>query len=69
MSFPFPFEKEGYRLMDKDVASANVAVEKDFLFQLIAKNNLTVDKVALGFWHSGERNDEQPNFQDVVHAA
>lgn len=64
-AYQFPFEKNGFRLMDDDVASANVALQKDFLFELIAKNNLTVAAEHLGFWNSGIRKG-QPNFQDVL---
>jgi hypothetical protein len=61
--FNFSIEREGYRLMNDKIKSANIAIDKERL-KLMAKNaNLEIVSITDGFWK------ETPNaveFQDFV---
>lgn len=63
--FTFPFEKEGYRLMDQKVQAANVALESTFLEKMISDAGLKISKKQNGFWTTGKRN-AFGNFQDIL---
>ena len=61
--FNFSIEREGYRLMNDKVKSANIAIDKERL-QLMAKNaNLEIISILDGFWKSTPNAIE---FQDFV---
>lgn len=61
--FSFPVKKEGYRLMSEKVKSGNIAIHKDQLKAMMAKNNLTVVDIHDGFWKGTQAAVE---YQDVV---
>lgn len=65
-SFYFPYKYSGYRLMDKDVKSANVAFEKRFLFDdIISKTKLDVEQFLPGRW-CGRKKEDTVDFQDTL---
>lgn len=63
--FVFRIAKEGYRLMDEKVQSANIAFSKDRIEQMVANADLTLERIEPGFWRPDVAKGEQ-DFQDVV---
>ena len=64
-SFAFPFDYGHYRLMDKQVQSANVAFEISWLESVCAANGLQIQRIHHGYWSGLEKSDCL-NFQDIV---
>jgi cyclopropane fatty-acyl-phospholipid synthase-like methyltransferase len=65
-AFQFPYNYGHYRLMDKQVQSANVAfAEKHLLEKFVDKSGLALRSLHYGHW-SGRLKADCPNFQDVV---
>ncbi|WP_299261653.1 class I SAM-dependent methyltransferase [uncultured Aquimarina sp.] len=59
----FPFEMGNYRLMSKNVISANVAFKNEFLLRMIDESNLKVENVIDGFWKTISTDDNE--YQDI----
>ena len=64
--FLFPFAAEDYRLMSKDVKSANIALKEELLDKLILQSNLKRIKTIEGYWKDNISNHGKNNFQDMV---
>ncbi|MBR9922749.1 MAG: class I SAM-dependent methyltransferase [Bacteroidetes bacterium] len=63
--FSFPHAYEGYSLMDDKVKRANVAFDKDFLYNMIRESGLEVVKMLPGFWPNRDKESCE-EFQDVL---
>ena len=63
--FNFPIQKEGYRLMDAKVKSANIAIEKAKLDQMISNSGLKKIKIIEGYWKDGLEKEDN-DFQDIL---
>ncbi len=64
--FNFPFEGEGYRLMDDKVTAANIALEDVYLEELIQHAQLTKKHFDPGHWRDKSMKLSVPEFQDIV---
>lgn len=64
-AYTFPYTKKDYSLMDDEVTSANVAVDKTYLWEMIELNGLQVQATHWGFWDTGIKLNKA-NFQDVL---
>ncbi|MNT81665.1 hypothetical protein D3C72_2212830 [compost metagenome] len=63
--FKFPVLKDRYRLIDDQVEEANIAIEKDYLSEMIQKSGLEVDYVK-GFWSDFTLDKNDIDFQDIA---
>jgi len=63
-SFNFSIKKDGYRLMNDKVKSANIAIHKNKLNAMLEMENLILIKIIDGFW-KGNR-DNKIEYQDIV---
>lgn len=59
----FPFDMGNYKLMSQKVVAANVAYQKEFLYDMAQQSELKVEKVIDGFWKSAKTN--QNEYQDM----
>jgi SAM-dependent methyltransferase len=64
--FKFPIKKNGYRLMNKDVKSGNIAIHKNNLKIMLNKENLDVVNIIDGFWKDKSKYSKNASYQDVV---
>jgi len=64
--FKFPIKKSGYRLMNEDVKSGNIAFHKDTLKAMLNKENLEIVKIIDGFWKDKSKHSKNASYQDVV---
>ena len=62
--FHFPVARDGYRLMDEKVQSANVAFQIEKLIRMIGDAGLKVEKEIPGFWKV--EKDGGNDFQDLL---
>ncbi|MES2431542.1 MAG: class I SAM-dependent methyltransferase [Bacteroidota bacterium] len=60
----FEVDKEHYWLMDKNVTSANICIEKDHLKKMVEKNDLMLDKNVDGYWRNFNLKNEN-DYQDI----
>jgi len=65
-SFRFPVKRDGFRLMDKKVKSANVAFEEKNLLNIISDSGFTLTKRVAGYWKNIENKNELIDFQDII---
>lgn len=63
IKFQFPYQYNGYSLMDKNVKEANIAYEETFLSSILKKNGLSTLSIYQGSWSNGA---SALDFQDVV---
>jgi SAM-dependent methyltransferase len=63
-SFNFSIKKDGYRLMNDKVKSANIAIHKDKLNAMLEMENLILIKIIDGFWKGNRENKIE--YQDIV---
>ena len=63
--FCFPVKKEGYRLMDVKVKSANIAIHQNKLDQIISETGLKLVTQIKGFWKNGIKKTDN-DFQDIA---
>lgn len=63
--FIFPFLKEGYRLMNEKVPSANIAFEDNNLKKMIHISGLEIAQQIDGEWKGTKTDDKLRDFQDV----
>lgn len=61
--FHFPIKKEGYRLMNNNVAYGNIAINVEKLKQMMHDSNLTIVNIYDGFWKGNNGAEE---YQDIV---
>jgi len=64
--FKFPIKKSGYRLMNDDVKSGNIAIHKDKLKAMMNQEKLEVVKIIDGFWKDKSKYSKNASYQDVV---
>ncbi len=64
--FSFPVDKGNYRLMSKNVKSANIALQADFLDKLIIDAGLRKIKVMEGYWKKDVSKQQNNDYQDIV---
>lgn len=64
--FSFPYKREGYRLMNDNVKSGNIAIHKDVLRGMLKKANLECLSITDGFWKSKIFDGTKKEFQDIV---
>ena len=64
--FKLPNKKDGYRLMNEDVKSGNIAIHKSTLKVMLAKENLEAVNIIDGFWKDSNAYSKDASYQDVV---
>jgi len=64
--FPFPVKKDGYRLMDAKVTSANIAFHESVLQKMIEESGLVLEQKIEGYWRDKRNEREENSFQDVL---
>ncbi|NJC27183.1 class I SAM-dependent methyltransferase [Neolewinella antarctica] len=64
--FKFPWLKDGYRLLNEEVKSANIAISELTLEQLLCGKNLMVDRIIEGYWKEHIGKTGANDFQDIV---
>lgn len=65
-SFSFPFKKEGYRLMDQNVKSANVAFNEQHILNIIKDKGFKITNIVNGYWKNIDNKNELTDFQDII---
>lgn len=64
--FKFPIKKNGYRLMNEDVKSGNIAIHKDTLKTMLLKEKMEIVDIIDGFWKDKSKYSKQGSYQDIV---
>ncbi|SHG67094.1 class I SAM-dependent methyltransferase [Winogradskyella jejuensis] len=64
--FNFPHKKEGYRLMNTNVTSGNIAIHKTKLANMISNANLELVTIVDGFWRGQNEAEDRNEYQDIV---
>jgi len=64
--FGFPVDKGNYKLMNEKVQGANIAIHKDEIHAMAERAGLKVEKIIDGFWVTGKKSIDHPEYQDVV---
>ncbi len=64
--FHFPVKREGYRLMDEQVKSANIALDEQLLAEFVAAAGLQQARLIQGYWMDPAMKTADNSFQDVV---
>ncbi len=65
--FNFPFKgDDGYRLMNENVKSGNIAIHKDKLDEMLKNAGLKRVKFIDGFWKDKVRDYSKKEYQDIV---
>ncbi len=64
-NFPHQFS-EGYRLMNKKVESANIAVSIPLLQQMTENAKLEIENIHFGYWNGFVSKENGGHFQDIV---
>ncbi|WP_323789425.1 class I SAM-dependent methyltransferase [Psychroserpens sp.] len=64
--FKFPIKKNGYRLMNEDVKSGNIAIHKNTLKTMLNKENLDLVEIIDGFWKDKSNYSKNASYQDIV---
>jgi hypothetical protein len=64
--FSFPVKKEGFRLMNENVKSGNIAIHKKKLSEMLSLENLELLNIIDGFWKDKVRDNAKAEYQDMV---
>lgn len=64
--FAFPHAGDGFRLMNEDVKSGNIAVHREKLEQMLEASGLQLVSLIEGFWKEGKKDEETREYQDLV---
>ncbi len=64
--FGFPIDKGNYKLMNEKVQGANIAIHIDEIHAMAKRAGLKVEKIMDGFWVTGKKSIDHPEYQDVV---
>lgn len=64
--FSFPVDKGNYKLMNEKVQGANIAIHKDEIYAMAERSGLKVNHIIDGFWKTGVKSAEHPEYQDIV---
>jgi ubiquinone/menaquinone biosynthesis C-methylase UbiE len=65
-AFGFPVKKEGYRLMNKNVKSANVAYEMDKILSTFTGKGFEINELIPGYWKDISYKNDLSDFQDIL---
>lgn len=65
-TFNFPVKKDGYRLMNINVTSANVALEGKKIFNSVKNRKFEILKVIPGYWKDINNKGDLTDFQDII---
>lgn len=64
--FNFPFTGDGYKLMNENVKSGNIAIHKSKLNEMLEKAKLKPIKIIDGFWKDDVYDKTKKEYQDIV---
>lgn len=64
--FSFPYKGNGFRLMNKNVKSGNIAIDKYELKQMLKKAGLKCLRIIDGFWKKDILDKARKEYQDIV---
>lgn len=64
--FKFPIKKNGYRLMNEEVKSGNIAIHKNKLKTMLNEEHLELVSVIDGFWKNKSKYAPDASYQDIV---
>ena len=64
--FNFPMKKDGFRLMNENVKSGNIAIHRNKLFQMLSEAHFEEVKIVDGFWKDEVRDIKKEEYQDIV---
>ncbi|WP_242156882.1 class I SAM-dependent methyltransferase [Aestuariivivens sediminis] len=64
--FNFPYKREGYRLMNENVKSGNIAIHKNVLKSMLQNAGMEYIRIVDGFWKSKTLNNTGREYQDIV---
>ncbi|MFK7810505.1 MAG: class I SAM-dependent methyltransferase, partial [Saprospiraceae bacterium] len=64
-AFTFDYHYGNYSLMDDKVKSANVAFQREYLMELVAKYGFVLEREIKGSW-CGRKKEEEIGYQDVL---
>ncbi|NNF29859.1 MAG: class I SAM-dependent methyltransferase [Flavobacteriaceae bacterium] len=64
--FSFPYNKDGYRLMDENVTSGNIAIQKERLQSMMREAGFLNVEIVEGFWKDAVRDTNKKEYQDMV---
>ena len=64
--FHFPVKKDGFRLMDEQVKSANIALDEQRLDEFITTAGLRRIRLVQGYWMAPAMKTADNTFQDVL---
>ncbi len=65
-SFRFPYKRKGYRLMNENVKSANVAFEEQHIVKIIKNRGFRITNIVHGYWKNIKNKRELTDFQDII---
>ena len=64
--FGFPYKKDDYCLMNENVKSGNIAINKTKIKQMLKKANLKFVKIEDGYWKGQNKNNSKKEYQDIL---
>lgn len=64
--FSFSVKKDGYRLMNENVKSGNIAIHKNKLTQMLVLEKFEVVDIIDGFWKDKVPDSKKEEYQDIV---
>lgn len=64
--FNFPVKRDGYRLLDKNVEEANIAIDYKKLSKMATDAGLKIENKVDGFWKDFSKEREKIDFQDII---
>ncbi|AGC76799.1 ubiquinone/menaquinone biosynthesis C-methylase UbiE [Nonlabens dokdonensis] len=64
--FQFPIKRDGFRLMHEDVTAGNIAIEEDFLLNMISIAGFKNVQIIHGFWKDQKYTGDKLEYQDTV---
>lgn len=64
--FSFPVKRDGFRLMNENVKSGNIAIDKMKLSIMLTQENFELVTIIDGFWKDKVRDNKKEEYQDMV---
>ena len=64
--FGFPYKKDDYCLMNENVKSGNIAINKTKIKQMLKKANLKFVKIEDGYWKGQNKDNSKKEYQDIL---
>lgn len=65
-NFHFSVKRDGYRLMDEQVKSANIAIDEALLSKMLNGKGFEAPKIVKGYWMNPAWEKPGIDFQDIV---